>query len=152
MGGSYFVEALTDEIEKAANEYIQKIDAMGGSVAAIEEGYIQQEIAAASYRYQLAVERNEQIVVGVNQYTEEEKPLGKTFRVDDSIRVSQSEKLKKLREKRNNIEVMKALSALKQAAIDGSNLMPSIIYAVEQYATLGEISDVMREVFGEYQG
>lgn len=150
LAGSYFIEALTDELETAAQLYIDKIDAMGGSVKAIEQDYMQQEIAASAYRYQNDIESGERILVGVNKFAEQEKPLGEVFRVDDSIRTHQIEKLRQLREQRDNYQVAVALSNLKQAAQGSINLMPYILTAVESYATLGEISDIMREVFGEY--
>lgn len=152
LGGSYFVEALTNEMETAALEYMKRIDEMGGSVAAIEEGYIQNEIAAASYAWQKEVEQGEKIVVGVNKYIETEAPYQETLRVDDSIRLQQVEKLKALRAVRNAVAVGDALGNIRQAATEGTNLMPSIIDAVEKYATLGEIADILREVFGEYRG
>jgi methylmalonyl-CoA mutase N-terminal domain/subunit len=152
LGGSYFIESLTDEIEKTAMEYISKIDAMGGSVAAIEEGYIQQEIAASAYKYQIAIEKQEQIVVGVNKFTETEKPHPALFKIDDSIRIQQTAKLNQLKADRNNEDVKEILTKIRNVATDGSNLMPHIIEGVEKYCTLGEISDTLRSVFGEYQG
>jgi len=151
MGGSYFVETLTSQLEAEAWKYIDRIEAMGGSVAAIEEGYIQREIADSAYRYQSAIENNTKIIVGVNKYQSEEKKHTKVFRVDDSIRQLQVAKLQQLRSERNNDEVTKLLSRLESDARDNVNLMPGIIQAVEHYATLGEIADVFRKVFGEYQ-
>lgn len=151
LGGSYFVEALTDEVEAAAWKYIERIDAMGGAVSAIEQGYMQQEIAAASYAYQTAIEQNEKIIVGVNKFTAKEELAPPVFRVDDSIRILQSDKLKQLKSERNNTQVQHLLSTLEQNAKDGTNLMPTIIECVEAYATLGEVADVLRGVFGEYR-
>jgi methylmalonyl-CoA mutase N-terminal domain/subunit len=151
MGGSYFVEAMTDEVEKLAWEYIEKIDAMGGSVSAIEQGYIQDEIARSSYEYQKAVEDGERIIVGVNKFQSEKQPPVDIFRVDDSIRKVQSEKLAKLKAERDNDKVKQKLKAVSDAAASSENLMPVIVDAVEAYATLGEIADAMRSVFGEYQ-
>ena len=151
LAGSYFVETLTDELESKAWEYIQRIDAMGGAVNAIESGYMQNEIARASYDYQQSIERKERIIVGVNKFTMEENPFDKHFVIDDSIRLLQIEKLKKLKAERNDSNVTSTLSKLESAAKRDSNLMPFIIEAVENYATLGEISDVMRKVFGEYR-
>ncbi len=151
LAGSYFVETLTDELEKKAWEYIQKIDAMGGSVKAIEAGYIQNEIAGASYAYQKAVQNGERILVGVNQFEMDEPVFDKVFSVNDSIRQVQVEKIVALKKQRDNQKVKESLGVVEQAAKDGSNLMPGIIVAVENYATLGEISDVMRRVFGEYR-
>lgn len=150
LAGSYFVEALTDEIEAAAWKYIDIIDAKGGSVAAIEEGYIQNEIANSAYQYQRDIENGESILVGVNKYVDAEgiKPEG--FRVDDSIRKVQIDKLISLRAERNAEAVQKALSALSVAVKQGKNTMPYILTAVEVYATLGEIADTFRKEFGEY--
>jgi methylmalonyl-CoA mutase N-terminal domain/subunit len=150
LAGSYFIEALTDELEREAQKYIDKIDAMGGAVKAIEQGYIQQEIANSAYQYQNEVEAGERIIVGVNKYTANEPPAENVFRVDDSIRVAQSNKLKTLKAERNNQAVQDALKQLKQAAQGSDNLIPYILSAVESYATLGEIADTMRTVFGEY--
>jgi len=150
LAGSFFVESLTDEMEIAANIYIDKIDALGGSVNAIEQGYIQNEIASAAYEYQMAIESGEQIIVGVNKYTADEKVNPEVFRIDDSIRIEQTEKINQLKAERNNKEVALRLEALKNAAQGNENLMPFILAAVEEYATLGEIADVLRGVFGEY--
>ncbi|MBS1532715.1 MAG: methylmalonyl-CoA mutase [Bacteroidetes bacterium] len=150
LAGSYFIEALTDELEKEAQRYIDKIDAMGGAVKAIEQDYIQQEIASSAYEYQNQVEAGERTIVGVNKYAENEAPAENVFRVDDSIGKAQSDKLKSLRAERDNLAVQEALAQLKQAAVGTQNLMPFILSAVESYATLGEIADTMRSVFGEY--
>lgn len=150
LAGSYFVEALTNEVEAAAWEYIRKIDAMGGSVNAIERGYIQDEIAASSYRYQDEIEKSEKIIVGVNKFTIEEKPLDDIFTVDDSIRERQIEKIKQVKASRDNEKVKQALARLDEHARADVNLMPDILEACENYATLGEIADTLRNVFGEY--
>ncbi|MBU0697505.1 MAG: methylmalonyl-CoA mutase [Bacteroidetes bacterium] len=150
LAGSYFVETLTDEIEAAAWKYIDKIDAMGGSVNAIEQGYIQNEIADAAYQYQKAIESGEQVIVGVNKFTANEKVNPEVFRVDDSIRVEQTDKINQLKSERDNQQVEIKLNKLKAAAKGDDNLMPFILDAVEEYTTLGEIADVLREVFGEY--
>ena len=139
-------------LEKEALKYIQRIDEMGGSVAAIEQGFMQTEIANASYKYQRTVETKEKIIVGVNQFTEEEKAPVDLLRVDDSIRKVQAEKLEKLRAKRNNDAVVSCLRNIKNAAREDKNLMPFVIEAVENYATLGEIADSLREIYGEYNG
>jgi methylmalonyl-CoA mutase N-terminal domain/subunit len=152
LAGSYFMEALTDEIEAAAWKYIQQIDEMGGSVSAIEAGFMQNEIARSSYKYQGAVESNEKIIVGVNKFTEKENPPTDLLRIDDSIRKVQSEKLAKLRAERNNENVATALANIQTAATSDKNIMPYVIEAVEQYATLGEIADSLRKLYGEYQG
>lgn len=152
LGGSYYVEALTQELESKAWEYIRRIDEMGGAVGAIEQGFIQREIADSAYKYQKDIETGEKVIVGVNKFTIKEPPLGDLFVVDDSIRTVQSEQLKHLRTTRDNVAVTNALSELELAACDGTNLMPRILKAAEAYATLGEISNVMRKVFGEYSG
>ncbi|OOQ58846.1 acyl-CoA mutase large subunit family protein [Mucilaginibacter pedocola] len=150
LAGSYFVEELTNQMETAAQLYIDKIEAMGGSVKAIENDYIQQEIAAAAYRYQTAIESCEKVVVGVNKFIVPEPVADSTFRINDSIRRKQTEGLVRLREHRNNAEVNTALHNLAAAAKGKENLMPYILTAVESYATLGEIADTLRDIFGEY--
>jgi methylmalonyl-CoA mutase, N-terminal domain len=150
LGGSYFVETLTDEIERGAWDYIQKIDAIGGMVPAIERGYPQREIAEASYRYQVAVDRKEKIIVGVNDYVADEKPL-ETLLIDESTAEGQTKRLRKLRAERSNDEVARRLAALRKAAAGTENTMPYIYEAVKAYATLGEICDTMRDVFGIYE-
>ena len=151
LAGSYYVESLTNEIEKAAFELIDKIDAMGGSVSAIEEGFIQDEIGKSAYHHQKLVETGERIIVGVNKFQEDESAAPPSFKIDDDIRVQQSAKLKALREKRNPEKVKVSLEHIMIAAKGKDNLMPYVIEAVENYCTLGEISDVLRDVFGEYK-
>ena len=150
FGGSYFVETLTNEIERGAWDYIEKIDALGGMVAAIERGYPQREISEASYRYQVAVDKKEKIIVGVNDFVTKEKPLD-TLQIDETVAVRQGERLRKLRAERSSDEVTRRLNALRKAAQGSDNLMPHIFDAVKSYATLGEICDAMREVFGTYE-
>jgi len=150
LAGSYFVENLTDEIEAAAQLYIDKIDAMGGSVNAIENGYIQNEIGDAAYQYQVEIEAGTRVIVGVNKFTQEQEGINDVFTIDESIRTIQTDKLNKLKSERDNVAVEKALSDLKIAATGTENLMPYILVAVEAYASLGEIADVLRSVFGEY--
>jgi methylmalonyl-CoA mutase N-terminal domain/subunit len=150
LGGSYFVETLTNEIERGGWDYIHKIDALGGMVNAIERGYPQREIAEASYHYQLAVDRKDKIIVGVNDYVAQEKGI-ELLQIDETVTRRQSEKLKKLRAERSNDQVTRNLNALRQAAAGSANLMPFIYDAVKSYATLGEICDAMRDVFGIYQ-
>ncbi len=150
LAGSFFVENLTDEVEAAAWVYIDRIDAMGGSVNAIESDYMQNEIADASYQYQKEIESGERISVGVNKFTQDEEGLTEVFNIDDSIRRLQAEKLERLRATRNQAAVDESLRALKEAAEVETNLMPLIIDAVEKYATLGEIADVLRGTFGVY--
>ena len=151
LGGSYFVEALTNEVEALAWDYIKRIDEMGGAVAAIEAGYIQKEIASSAYAYQRAIQSGEKIIVGQNKFTTEETPITQLLTVDDSIRKLQMDKIEKVKAERDNITVVNALAQLEQAARDGSNVMPHILKATENYATLGEMADVMRNVFGEYR-
>jgi len=150
LAGSYFIEALTDELEKAAYIYIDKIDAMGGSVKAIEQDYMQQEIASAAYQYQNEIESGEKILVGVNRFIQTEEAATNVFRVDDSIRKHQIEKISILKSERNNLAVSEALSQLSNAAKGTENLMPYVLVAVENYATLGEIANTLRAIFGEY--
>lgn len=152
LGGSHFVESLTDEVERLAWEYIDKIDAMGGAVKAIEAGFIQKEIAESAYRYQQGIERGDKVIVGMNRFTREEPAFDKLFTVDDSIRTVQCEKLVSLKASRDQQAVTAALDKLVSVSRDGGNLMPHILHAVEQYATLGEIADSFRSVFGEFQG
>jgi methylmalonyl-CoA mutase N-terminal domain/subunit len=149
LGGSYFVEALTNEIERGALDYFEKIDALGGMVAAIEQAYPQREIADAAYQYQLAVDRKEKIIVGVNEFVSEEKPI-EILQIDESVAHRQAEQLRKLRAERSKEEVERRLKALRKAASGKENLMPYLYDAVKVYATLGEISDAMREVLGVY--
>ncbi len=150
LGGSYFVETLTNEVERGAWDYIHKIDALGGMVAAIEQSYPQREIADASYRYQMAVDRKEQIIVGVNEYIGEEKPID-VLQIGESVRASQAERLRKLRAGRSGDEVGRRLAALRKAAQGTENLMPHIYDAVKAYATLGEICSALRDIFGTYE-
>jgi methylmalonyl-CoA mutase N-terminal domain/subunit len=150
LAGSYFIEALTDEVEAAAWKYIKTIDDMGGSVNAIESGYMQQEIATAAYEYQTDIENGERIIVGVNKYTGDEYTDPEVFRTDDSIRASQTEAIRTLKRDRDNGLVQKELAELMAASKSNINLMPPILKCVEAYATLGEISDTLRHVFGEY--
>ncbi len=153
LAGAYYIEWLTNEIEKRALEYIKKIDEMGGMLVAIEKGYVQQEIQDSAYRYQKQVESGERIVVGVNKFQIDEEAVERELlKVDPAVEERQRKKLKELREKRDNIRVKNVLEDLKKAAEDESvNLMPPIIEAVKAYATEGEICDVLRSVFGEYQ-
>jgi methylmalonyl-CoA mutase N-terminal domain/subunit len=151
LAGSYFIEALTNEVEAAAWDYIKKIDAMGGSVDAIEQGYLQNEIAAAAYKYQNDIQTGEKLIVGVNKFTIEEKPLEDIFMVDDTIRQLQIDKINKVKTERDNQKVKTLLNTIEQKAKGTENLMPTIVEAVENYATLGEIADAMRNVFGEYK-
>ena len=150
LGGSYFVETLTNEVERGAWDYIQKIDAMGGMVPAIERSYPQREIAEASYKYQVAVDKKEKIIVGVNDYVAQEKPLD-VLQIDESVAQRQAERLAKLRAGRSKSEVDRRLAALRKAAEGKDNLMPYLFDAVKAYATVGEVCDALREVFGTYE-
>jgi len=151
LGGSYFVESLTDEVEKAAWELIEQVDAAGGSIAAIEQGFIQNEIARSAYAYQQKVEMNEKIIVGVNKFAAEESNKIPLFKVDDSIRKIQIVKLKTLKAARNDTAVKNCLQTLNSKAVSAENIMPAVIDAVENYCTLGEIADTLRKVYGEYK-
>jgi methylmalonyl-CoA mutase N-terminal domain/subunit len=160
LGGSYFLETLTLEMEKGAFDYFAKLDAMGGMVKAIERGYPQKEVAEASYQYQRAAEAKEKIIVGANEFVIEEEPPP-TLYIDESVAQQQSAKLKALRARRSNEEVRRRLEALKKAAAqepraesDGNispvNTMPYIVDAVRAYATVGEICEALRQVYGTY--
>jgi len=151
LAGSYYMETLTNEVEARATEYLQKIEAMGGMLRAIERGYVQQEIQNAAYEYQQQVDRAEAVVVGVNRFTvEEEKPIP-ILHIDESLERKQVERLRALRARRDVQPWRAALDAVENAARSGANLMPNIVAAVEANATVGEISDAMRKVFGEYR-
>jgi methylmalonyl-CoA mutase N-terminal domain/subunit len=150
VAGSYAIEKLTDEIEVAAQEYIARIDAMGGMLRAIETGYVQQEIQKSAYDYQRAVERGEQIVVGVNRFQAEEGRPIPTLQIDPEIERTQVARLKALRARRDEGKSRAALEEVERRAREGGNLMPAILAAVEAYATVGEISDALRRAFGEY--
>lgn len=151
LAGSYFVEALTEEVEQAALQLIEKIDAMGGSVPAIEQGFIQDEIARSAYDYQRQIETGEKIIVGVNKFQASSDTRVPGFKIDDSIRQIQSEKLDHLRNSRNHAKCDHILQSLNDAACSDENIMPIVISAVENKCTLGEIADTLREVFGEYK-
>lgn len=151
LGGSYFIETLTGEIEKAAWELIEQLDALGGSIKAIEDGFIQNEIARSAYEYQHKIETNEKIIVGVNKFTVEDDAKIPLLKIDDSIRKVQVEKLQSLKASRDNEVVKNCLQALHDKAVSGENLMPAVIDAVENFCTLGEIADELRKVFGEYK-
>jgi len=152
MAGSYYVENLTEEIEKAAKVYMDTIETMGGSVNAIEQGYIQNEIAKASYDFQKQLEEKEEIVVGVNAFISKESAKIDLLTLDDSIKVKQIEKINALKGRRDQKITTHKLDLLASNAKDSLNLMPSIIEAVESLATLGEVADVLRSVYGEYRG
>jgi methylmalonyl-CoA mutase N-terminal domain/subunit len=152
LAGSYYIEALTNEMEEKAMEYIQKIDDMGGAIAAIEKGFFQKEIANSAYRYQREIDEEKRIIVGVNEYTIEEKdyPL-KILRVNPKVEEEQIARLQKVKRERDDRKVKEILEKLHYAAEKDENLMPIIIEAVKAYTTLGEITEVLRKVYGEYK-
>ncbi|MGL6269793.1 MAG: acyl-CoA mutase large subunit family protein [Chitinophagaceae bacterium] len=151
LAGSYYVESLTLETEKLALELIQKIDAMGGSVIAVEQGFMQDEIARSAYTYQREIESGKKIIVGMNQFQGEEHDHTPVMHIDDSIRTVQSKKLAVLRQNRDAVKAAECLEKVFVAAKGTENLMPVVIEAVENYCTLGEIADQLRKVFGEYK-
>ncbi len=151
LAGSYFVENLTKEIEDKSWELMQQIDQMGGSVAAIETGFMQNKIAESAYAYQKAIESNEKIIVGVNQFRNDNEIDIPILKINESIRQEQIKNLQTLKNNRDHQKVADCLLAIKTAAKEGTNLMPPVIEAVEAFCTLGEISDALRTVFGEYQ-
>jgi methylmalonyl-CoA mutase, N-terminal domain len=151
LAGSYYLESLTNEIERRANDYLEKIDALGGMLKAIGRGYVQQEIQNAAYEYQQKVDHQEAVVVGVNRFqVDDEKPIP-ILRIDESLEPRQVERLQALRSRRDPHAWQQAIARVQEAARSGANLMPHILAAVEAFATVGEISDAMRKVFGEYQ-
>ncbi len=152
LAGSFYVEQLTNEVEAAAWKLIEKIDVMGGAVKAIEQGFIQEEIARSAYKYNKDIETGDKIIVGVNKFASKETEVTPVFKIDDSIRVVQSEKLKALRAKRDAAKAAQCLQAIKEKATTTENLMPAVIDAVENLCTLGEIADTLRGVWGEYKG
>lgn len=151
LAGSFYVEALTDSMERDALAYIEKIDEMGGAVKAIEQGYMQREIQNAAYQTQMKIEDGSEVVVGVNKFRIENEPKPDLQKINPELERIQSDRLAELRKTRDNVAVQAALDALRQAAQGTDNLMPHIVHAVKVYATLGEICNVMRDVFGEYQ-
>ena len=151
LGGSYYVERLTDNIEEGIDKYITIIDEMGGAVKAIEKGYIQREIRRSAYDYQRAVDSGEQVVVGVNKFVTDEKPAMELLEIDESVERRQVARLKKLRSERDNTKVAQLLDEVRRVIKGDENVMPVLIEAVKAYATVGEIADAMRDVFGEYK-
>jgi methylmalonyl-CoA mutase N-terminal domain/subunit len=151
IAGSYYVEWLTNELERRAVEEMEKIEQMGGAVAAIDSGYYHKAILDEAYRWEQEVNGGERVVVGVNKYRDDEEPAPEYFRVDPTMAERQREKLERLRDERDSAAAEQALGRLRAAAEGEENLMPAIIEAVHAYCTLGEISGTMREVFGEYK-
>jgi len=151
LAGSYYIEELTDRIYSEAKKYIARIDDLGGMVEAIEKGFVQQEIQDSAYSYQLEVEKGEQVVVGVNKFQVKEDPPSNLLKVDRSIQVSQIAKIQDVKSSRDNELVKAKLAEIKKTAQTSDNLMPKILDAVKVYATLGEITGTMQEVFGEHK-
>jgi methylmalonyl-CoA mutase N-terminal domain/subunit len=151
LAGSYYIESLTNEIERRAQLYLDKIEALGGTLRAIEQGYIQQEIQNAAYDFQQGVDRLENVVVGVNRFQTEGEKSVPVLRIDEALETRQVERLRALRQRRDKAKWESAIRAVEDAARGGQNLMPHIIHAVESYCTVGEISDALRRVFGEYR-
>jgi methylmalonyl-CoA mutase N-terminal domain/subunit len=146
-----FVESLTTEVENKAWDLMNKITAMGGSVSAIEQGFMQEEIARSAFEYQRNIESGDKIIVGVNKFTIDKENPVPGFKIDDSIRQLQTVKLAELKSKRDQVKVDQCLSAIKAAATGTNNLMPLLVEAVETYCTLGEIADTLRQVYGEHR-
>ncbi len=151
LAGSYYVEYLTDEIEKRAQAYLEKIEKMGGAMVAIEKRFYQSEIAESAYRYQREIERKEKIIVGVNEFQSDEAGEFETLQIDPAVRERQTKRLQELRAKRSAESVQRSLDDLRRGASGTANLLPLILTAVESYATVGEISDTLRQVWGEYK-
>jgi methylmalonyl-CoA mutase N-terminal domain/subunit len=151
LAGSYAIEQLTDEIEGGAAAYLQKIDVMGGMLRAIETGYVQREIQEAAYRYQRAIETHEEVVVGVNRFQIEEERQVATLQIDPDLERAQVERVRAVRDRRDSASVERALGKLEEAARLTENLMPRILECVEAFATVGEISNRLRRVWGEYR-
>jgi len=151
LGGSYCIEKLTDRIEAQAAVYIEKIDEMGGVVRAIEQRYPQDEIEQSSYRYQQQIERRERVIVGVNRYTREADTQPEILTISEKAARRQIDRLSRVRAQRDASAVTRALTALEAAARNDTNLMPLILDAVQAYASVGEICDALRRVFGEYE-
>ena len=151
VGGSEHIEALTNAIERGVHEYLQRIDDAGGTLRAIETGYIQNEIQNAAYEYQRAIEKGERTVVGVNRFQQQDGGAVQAFRLDPALEQSQVDSLRQVRASRSQSAVAERLAALERAARGDGNLMPPILDAAEAYATVGEISDCLRGVFGEYR-
>jgi len=151
LGGSYFVERFTNDMERGCYDYFEKIDALGGMIPAIERGFPQREIAEAAYRYQQEVDRKEKIIVGVNDYVAADEPPLEILQIDESVARQQRDRLAELRRTRDNRRVTQTLNDLEAAARGDKNTMPCILECVRAYATLGEICDTLRSVFGTYE-
>ncbi len=151
LGGSYYLEALTNQMEAKAEEYFQKINQLGGVITALEQGFFQREIANAAYQYQKEIETKKRIIVGINKFVEPEETPIEVLRIKQQVETKQRQSLKKLREHRDNLKLQQTMKAIRQAARDGTNLMPKILEAVRAYATLGEIIEALKQEFGEYR-
>ena len=151
LAGSYYVEHLTDEIEKGANTYIQEIDRLGGAPAAIETGYVQRKIQEGAYRYQKEIESGKRTLIGVNKFKIDEPACANILKIDPQVESLQVEKLSKIKAARDNRKVKRLLEELKKAARGDENLMAPILEAVKAYSTLGEICGALKEIFGEYK-
>ncbi|MCK4830886.1 methylmalonyl-CoA mutase, partial [bacterium] len=150
LAGSYYVETMTDEIERRAMEYIEKIDEIGGAVIAVERGFIQKEIHESAYRYQKEIEYKKRIIVGVNEFIIGEQPDIEILRIDPEVEKVQLARLVRIKKERDNLKVQETLKQIEKISNSAENLMPAIVDAVKAYVTLGEICDVLRDVFGEY--
>jgi methylmalonyl-CoA mutase, N-terminal domain len=148
LGGSYYVEHLTNELERQAYDYFDRIEKLGGVVAAIKDNFFQQEIADASFRYQAEIEREQRVIVGVNRYHLDDEPELEILRIDPALEQKQIERVQTLRARRDAGKVEQRLSELKRAAAGDENLMPAIVDAARDYVTMGEICDAFREVWG----
>jgi len=151
LAGSYFVEAMTDRIEAQVKEYIKEVDEMGGTLAAIDKGFIQKEIQQSAYRFQKDIESGERVYVGINKYTMEDPPHSNLLSVDMKVGENEADKLREMRANRNGVKLKEALENLRKVSLDNKNVMPAVIEAVKVNATIGEICNVWREVYGEYK-
>jgi len=151
LGGSYYIEWLTNQIENKAMSYINEIDKMGGSLKAIERGYIQKEITSSAYSHQGAVDSGEQVIIGVNKFVVKDERIPPTLEIGMETEKKQIERLSRLKKERDNQKVSKVLDRVRNVARSDENIMPVLIEAVKAYATVGEISDALRDVFGEYR-
>jgi methylmalonyl-CoA mutase, N-terminal domain len=151
LAGSYFVESLTDELETHIRDYLEQIEAMGGAVSSIEQGFMQREIQNSAFLYQQEIETKDRIIVGVNSFTLDKEPMPDILRIQPELEERQRAKVAQVRAERSADAAAKALARVESLARDGGNLMPAIVDAVRSYCTLGEISDAMRKVFGEYR-
>jgi methylmalonyl-CoA mutase N-terminal domain/subunit len=150
LGGSYYVEALTNELEQGAHKYFERIDKLGGVIPAIEKGFFQKEISRSAYQYQKALEKHEKFHVGVNIFEDDQKPKIEILSIPREVERKQIQGLKRIKKERNNRRVKESLKLLRKAAVDGANLMPRIIDCVREYTTIGEMCNTLKEEFGIY--